>query len=214
MHDIHSHILPGVDDGAPDLAASLAMLEAAKAAGVTSITATPHCRDPYFDYQAMHEAFAELSAAAGDFPLQMGFEVSHHKLMELGFAWAPHLCLAGTNTLLLELSVGASPSRFSEYERSIFTLQGMGLNIVIAHPERYVAIQHDIDLAEELVSMGCKLQLSCDFISGGRLRQGRRPAVRLLKEGLVSYLASDAHVPAHYDLLQRAYKKYGHLLVG
>ena len=53
MRDMHCHILPGVDDGARDLDESLAMLEAAKTAGVTSIVCTPHCREPYFDYDAM-----------------------------------------------------------------------------------------------------------------------------------------------------------------
>ena len=50
MRDMHCHILPGVDDGARDLNESLAMLDAARQAGVTSIVCTPHCRDPYFDY--------------------------------------------------------------------------------------------------------------------------------------------------------------------
>lgn len=96
MRDIHCHILPGVDDGARDLAMSLSMLEAAKAAGVTSIVCTPHCRDPYFDYDAMWAAFRELQAHADGFPLQMGFEVAHPKLMELGVEqWAPYLCLTG-----------------------------------------------------------------------------------------------------------------------
>ena len=80
LRDIHCHILPGVDDGAPDLAGSLKMLEAAKEAGVTSIVCTPHCRDPYFDHNAMWNAFYELQAHADGFPLQMGFEVAHPKL--------------------------------------------------------------------------------------------------------------------------------------
>ena len=72
MRDLHCHILPGVDDGAPDLEASLAMLEAAKGAGITSIVCTPHVRDPYFDYEAMRQAFELLCAHAGGFPLAMG----------------------------------------------------------------------------------------------------------------------------------------------
>ena len=61
MRDIHCHILPGVDDGAADLDESLAMLEAAKRAGVTRIVCTPHCRDPYFDYDKMWDAFEPVS---------------------------------------------------------------------------------------------------------------------------------------------------------
>lgn len=84
MRDIHCHILPGVDDGAADLEESLAMLEAAKRAGVTRIVCTPHCRDPYFDYDKMWDAFELLRDNADGFPLQMGFEVNHRKLVELG----------------------------------------------------------------------------------------------------------------------------------
>ena len=51
MRDIHCHILPGVDDGAANLEQSLAMLEAARAVGVTHMVCTPHCRDPYFDFE-------------------------------------------------------------------------------------------------------------------------------------------------------------------
>ena len=101
MRDIHCHILPGVDDGARDLDESLAMLEAAKQVGVTSIVCTPHCRDPYFDYDAMWDAYELLVAHASGFPLQMGFEVNHRKLMELGMQWAEYLHFDGSNEFLL-----------------------------------------------------------------------------------------------------------------
>ena len=81
MRDLHCHILPGVDDGARDLDESLRMLEAAKAVGITSITCTPHCRSPYFDFDKMWAAYHLLVAHAGGFPLQMGFEVNHVMLM-------------------------------------------------------------------------------------------------------------------------------------
>ena len=114
MRDMHCHILPGVDDGSRSLEESLQMLEAAKAAGITSITCTPHCRDPYFDYEAMWQAFYELEDAAGGFPLQMGFEVNHRKLMDLGLEWAQALHFNGSNEFLLELSTSAMPSRYAD----------------------------------------------------------------------------------------------------
>ena len=212
MRDLHCHILPGVDDGAQSLDESLRMLEAAKAAGITSITCTPHCRDPYFDYDAMWQAFYDLEDAADGFPLQMGFEVNYRKLMELGMDWAKVLHFDESNEFLLELSSRATPSRFADYERTIFELQGMGYEVIIAHPERTVAIQKDINIAYELVEMGCKLQASTDFIAGGRFGRERRPAVKMLKEGLYSYLASDAHDTHHYDLFAKAWHKYADML--
>ena len=213
MRDLHCHILPGVDDGAEDLNESLAMFEAARRAGVTSITCTPHCRKPYFDYIPMWRAFRAFESAVHvideSFPLQMGFEVNYRKLMELGLGWAERLHFDGSNEFLLELSTNASPSRFGDYERTIFELQGLGYTVIIAHPERYVAIQRDISIAEELVHMGCRLQVSADFLKGGRLGRERRPAMRMLKAGLYTYVASDAHYPKHYAYLAQVVNRWG-----
>jgi protein-tyrosine phosphatase len=212
MRDMHCHILPGVDDGSRSLEESLQMLEAAKAAGITSITCTPHCRDPYFDYEAMWQAFYELEDAAGGFPLQMGFEVNHRKLMDLGLEWAQALHFDGSNEFLLELSTSAMPSRYADYERTIFALQGMGYEVIIAHPERYMAIQEDIEIARDLVKMGCELQASTDFVAGGRFGNELKPAKRMLEEGLYTYFGSDAHNVGHYDCLSRALAKFGKYL--
>ncbi|MGI6106222.1 MAG: tyrosine-protein phosphatase [Raoultibacter sp.] len=208
MRDIHCHILPGVDDGARDLEASLAMLDAAKRAGITSIVCTPHVRDPYFDYDAMREAYEVLRAHAGGFPLAMGWEVNHAKLMELGMEWAEQLCFEGTNEFLLELSSRCRAHDFEVYERTIFELQGMGYTVIIAHPERYLAIQEDVEIARDLVRMGCKLQASADFVAGGRLGREKKHAKKLFEENLYSYIASDAHCVDHYACFAEARETY------
>lgn len=208
MRDMHCHILPGVDDGAHDLDESLRMLEAAKAAGVTSIVCTPHCRDPYFDYDAMWDAFELLRDHVDGFPLTMGFEVNHAKLMSLGMEWASYLAFDGGSEFLLELSTRADKLMFNEYERTIFELQGMGYTVIIAHPERYRAVQDDIDVARRLVKMGCKLCASADFIAGGRFGKEKKPAKKLFEENLYSFIASDAHRVEHYDYLARARREY------
>ncbi len=204
MRDIHSHILPGVDDGAPDIKASLEMLEAAKAAGVTSIVCTPHCREPFFDYAAMNEAFRELTAAAPDFPFTMGFEVNHSKLMDLGLEeWAPKLGVSGSNDFLLELSSRCTADDCQDSERTILALQALGYRVIVAHPERYRAIQEDLSLAQRLIDLGCRLQASADFIDGGRLGREKKPATRLFNQMAYSFVASDAHRPEHYEMLGR-----------
>lgn len=209
MRDMHCHILPGVDDGAKDMEMSLAMFEAAKAAGVTSIVCTPHCRDPYFDYEAMWNAYHALKAEVGDFPLTMGFEVNHTKLMELGVEeWAPYLHFDGSNEFLLELSSRCDERDFEDYERTIFELQGMGYEVIIAHPERYRAIQQNTDIAVRLVRMGCRLQASADFVAGGRLGKERKPAKKMFDQLLYRYIASDAHRPEHYAYLAHAVQEY------
>lgn len=208
MRDIHCHILPGVDDGAQNLDESLAMLEAAKRAGVTSIVCTPHCRDPYFDYDKMWDAYELLQANAGGFPLTMGFEVNHAKLMDLGMQWAEYLHFDGSNEFLLELSTIAGKLEFEEYERTIYELQGMGYEVIIAHPERYHAIQKDITMAQRLMRMGCKLQASADFVAGGRFGKEKKPAQRMFDDLMYTYIASDAHNVEHYNQLAQARANY------
>lgn len=213
MRDLHCHILPGVDDGAADLDASLRMLEAARAVGVTSMVCTPHARGPYFDYRKMLDAFGEFRDAAAQaapgMHVSMGFEVAHRELVRLGVEkWAPYLRFAETNEFLLELDAGCEAVDFRDYERTIYELQGMGYTVVIAHPERYRAIQKDLQIARDLVESGCKLQASADFIAGGRFGREKRPAKRMFREGLYSYIASDAHRPEHYAYLARACAEY------
>ena len=209
MRDIHSHILPGVDDGARDLDESLAMIAAAKAVSVTEIVCTPHVRDPYFDYDAMWDAYDALVAHADGFPLQMGFEVNHAKLMDLGMQWVDYLHFDGSDEFLLELSSRATEVEFADYERTIFELQGKGYEVIIAHPERYRAVQKNPDLAVRLARMGCKLQASADYIDGGRLGREKKPAEKLFAEGLYDYIGSDAHFPGHYESLRRALEQNG-----
>ena len=209
MRDIHCHILPGVDDGARTLDESLQMLQAAKDAGITSIVCTPHCRSPYFDFDKMWKAFHLLKSKAGDFPLQMGFEVNIAKLKRLGLEWADKLHFDGSNEFLLELEDDANEVDFREYNRVVYELQGMGYEVIIAHPERYKAIQNNLELAREFMRMGCKLQASSDFLNGGRKfsiggGKVKTTAVRLFDEMRYSYIASDAHNVKHYAAFKKA----------
>ena len=145
-------------------------------------------------------------------PCAWASRVNIRKLRELGMDWAPYLCFQDSKTLLLELSTHATKRDFEEYEREIYELQGMGLDVIIAHPERYKAIQEDTSIAERLVSCGCVLQASADFIRGGRMGKERKPAQRLFEAGLYTYIASDAHCVEHYEAFSEAVYKFGHML--
>lgn len=209
MRDIHCHILPGVDDGSCDMQMSLAMFDAALDAGVTSIVCTPHVRRPYFDYGRMLQAYREFKDAVSPFPVTMGWEVAHAELVHLGIReWAPLLGYGDSDEFLLELDSGCTASDYEDYERTIYALQGMGFEVIIAHPERYKAIQKDIELVRRLVRMGCRLQASADFIAGGRLGREKRTAKKMFEAGLYSHIASDAHRPEHYRYLVKAMDRY------
>lgn len=192
------------------------MLDAARQVGITSIVCTPHAREPYFDYEAMWAAYNlfvdAAQAEAPGFPIQMGFEVNYLKLIELGYEWIDHLALRDSGEFLLELQTRCKPSDFENYFRAIYEIQGRGYQVIIAHPERYQAIQEDIELAYQLVEMGCELQASTDFVAGGRFGKELKPAKKLLKAGLYTHFASDAHFVSHYADFARAHKKFGKYL--
>lgn len=208
MRDVHCHILPGVDDGSRSLEESLEMIEEAKRAGVTSIICTPHCRDPWFDYDAMWAAFRLLKAEVDKQSMAprmvMGFEVNYKKLMELGMEWADYLA-SETGEFLLELPTGTMPA---DVERIVFELQGRGYTVIIAHPERYRYVQDDIDVVRRFIQSGCKIQVSADFWNEGAFSAVKKTAKKLLDEGLVHYIASDAHGPSGYRTLKEVRKAY------
>lgn len=150
-----------------------------------------------------------ISDAVPHMPMTMGFEVNYNKLMELGMEWASYLHFDGSNDFLLELPVHCDAMDFRDFERTIYELQGLGYRVIIAHPERYLAIQKDPSFAEGLVNMGCQLQASSDFVLGGRLGRERKPAKSLFARGLYSYIASDAHRIEHYHAFAKAHAKFG-----
>lgn len=131
----------------------------------------------------------------------LGFEVYWKKLAELGVETAQNLCIEDTNLLLLEFSTASLPVN---WQRAVYSIQSQGTTVIIAHPERYKAVQDNLDIAYEMKNMGCRLQLSANFVEGGRFDKRHQTAKALLKEGLVDYFASDAHRPEHYAVYTKA----------
>lgn len=208
MRDVHCHILPGVDDGSTSMEESLDMVQAAMRVGVTAITCTPHCSDPWFDYESMWKAFYALQDKLKSISmapkLSMGFEVNYKKLMELGTSWIDDLACQ-TGDFLLEFPTRTLPS---DWERIVFEIQGKGYQVIIAHPERYAPIQENLDIAHRLIEAGCKIQVSSDFYSESKFSSIKKTAKRLFDENLVHYIASDAHRPFAYEAFWHVRKEF------
>lgn len=182
---------------------SVAMLREARASGIDRIVCTPHCRSSHFNYEKIvsHYEALRVQAESMGIWLDLGFEVYWEKLAELGLKAAPSLCFENTNLMLLEFSCGSLPP---SWQRIIYELQGLGIQPIIAHPERYQPIQKNIEIAYEMKEMGCLLQLSSNFVEGGWRSRRRKTAIELLKNDLVDYLASDAHQPEDYESYRKA----------
>ena len=202
--DIHTHILPGVDDGAPNLESSMGMLRRAKDLNVGTIVATPHLRRAK-DIERLHASFEKFRghATAAGIRLLMGFEV-HYRMLE-DMERLRECVIEGTNLLLLELPEGAL---MPNWHTILVDLAEAGIHPVIAHPERYRYIQNDIDYAAQIRSFGCEMQIDARALNGLPLSNERRCAQKLFREGYCDYIASDAHKPEDYSHLEKAFAKY------
>lgn len=200
MIDLHCHILPAIDDGAIDLDMALEMARMAQADGIRTIACTPHI------YPGMYEnTAAGIRAAIAEFQAILDREgIALHLVEGADVHLTPDLLadihkgliptLAGSRYLLLEPPHHVAPPRFEE---SVFQLMAAGLVPVITHPERLRWIEEHYDVFERLADRGAWMQITAGALTG---RHGERPQYwgqRMLDEGRVHLLATDAHHPRH-----------------
>ena len=198
MIDLHCHILPGLDDGARDLADAVAMARIARDDGIASIVATPHVNKGSFEFpdlgvfDAARARLTEaLEAESVGVAILPGAEVHiTHGLLGDVRSRGRGLCLAGSSYLIVEFP---SDHVFSGARDLFFDLMSEGVVPVIAHPERNSMFARSPELLFELVSMGALAQ-----VNAGSLLENHGPetgeAVRgLLRHGLVHFIASDGH---------------------
>lgn len=210
MLDEHCHIVWDVDDGSESLEESYDMLAAAARAGITQIVATPHMRWSDFDNDKVVERFNELSTVAYErhgIQMWLGYEVYYKTLIKRGLHTAAQFVTAGTNNLLIEFNSGEGVP--DGWDQTFYTLQSTyGLDITVAHPERYTSVLADFGIVYKMKDMGCRIQVSAGDLFGGMFNAGAKCAKRIIDEGLCDALVSDAHCAAHYADFQRAVRKF------
>jgi protein-tyrosine phosphatase len=193
--DLHCHLLPGIDDGAPDLDTSLAMARVAIAGGVEEIVATPHVsghfrNDPETFADRVAELQDALDAAALPLRVRTGAELAHSIFSELSDDALRAAALGGGNYLLVEPPY-AGPAPF--IGRLVEDLQQAGFGVLLAHPERIGAFQRNIGLLESLVDAGCLCSVTAGSLTGQFGGAVKRFTQELFARALVHNLASDAH---------------------
>jgi tyrosine-protein phosphatase YwqE len=200
MIDIHSHILPGIDDGARDLAEALALARAYVADGVTQVVATPHIYPGVFDNtpDTVGAAFDLLQEALvrEGIPLRLsrGAEVRvSEELPELVLRQQLLFLDSGQREMrhvLLELPDGQIPVGT---DRLVDWLLQRQIRPVLAHPERNKAVMADPLKMRPFVTRGCRLQVTAGAVLGQFGDKAQRAARALLDQGWVTAVASDAH---------------------
>jgi protein-tyrosine phosphatase len=193
--DLHAHFLPGLDDGAKTAQMGLQMVDALAALGFGTIHATPHQRAGRFmpARQAIDAAFDSLrtEAVAHHPELSIGLaaenfwdEIFHERVQRGGLP-----CYPGGKAFLFEINPQQMPPRI---ENTLFEIRLTGRLPVMAHPERYVAVQEDISRAEA-IGRSAAMLIDLGALDGAHGRPAMKTARRLLEEGLVHAAASDVH---------------------
>lgn len=225
MIDLHSHLLPFVDDGAEDWDRARTALEAVSAAGVRTATVTPHVRGSLslepggFDARVAEldtvwPEFVELAAATapGTRVLRAAEVMLDRPDVDLS---DPRIRLDGTRFVLVEFPHMSVPPRSVE---TLYELRRRGWTPVLAHPERYRGLARPVETAAEWRQAGAVLQVNAGSVLGAYGVTAREAALLLLQKGLVDVMASDYHargrfpVPAARALLQKEYGAPAELL--
>ena len=214
--DIHTHILPNVDDGARDMGDGLQMVQLAYQNGTRTLVLTPHYRgkfknDPQYLRQKF-EIFCQVVAEHyPDMKLYLGNEVYYEQetpeLLETGQA----MTINDSQYCLLEFSPG---SLRSQIVSGISETVRYGFTPIIAHVERYSAFRKETELIDEVLEMGVLIQLNADSVMGKYGMGVRHFCEKLLKAKKVHFIASDAHntqkrPPLLRECWWKVYKKCG-----
>ncbi len=215
--DIHTHLLPGVDDGAQSLSQSLRLLRMAWDDGTRIVVLTPHYRGRYKQNtpETLQENFAWLREMAAaelpDMKLYLGQEIAYENGVPEALHRGRVLTVNGSDWALLEFHTNSLRSHIIT---GVAETVRCGFVPIVAHVERYDICRSDPSLVEELLDMGALLQLNADSVLGGNGFAVKRFCRRLLKERKAHFVASDAHDPVHRppllrDCFLKIHKKYG-----
>ena len=191
--DIHSHILPEVDDGPKSWDVSVAMCRAAAADGITHQVATPHANDRYhYDREYLRGLVAHLQQLVGDAPrLSLGcdFHLSYENIQD-ALAHPTRYVIDGTRYLLVEFSNYSVPQQTTE---SFLRLGDCGITVIITHPERNPILRESLQRVVEWAEQGCVIQMTGSALTGFWGERTRRAAQWLLERQAVHVIATDAH---------------------
>lgn len=206
--DIHSHFLPGIDDGAKTMEESIELILKMSSYGIQNLTTTPHVmagvwensseaildkRDLVLEELEKRDlSFIKLEAAA-EYMLDEQFVELLKKR---------DLLTLGEDTLLVEMSYLNAPVNLFEL---LFDIQMAGYQPILAHPERYCFYHHDFEIFHKLKEAGFRFQLNLLSLTGYYGNSIQKIAELLLKKGMIDFTGSDTHHMKHLE----AFKKIG-----
>lgn len=202
--DMHSHFLPGIDDGSKNLEESIMLLRNMADLGYTHIVTTPHVFIDYYPNttQTIQDALALVQTAIKENNINLQLKAAAEYYIDdyfMGLLEREPLLPIYKNEVLVEFSMMFEPPILAQ---ALFNMQTAGYKPIIAHPERYVFFHHNIDKYRELKDRGCLLQMNMLSIAGYYGQNVKMIAEQLLAKGLYDYCGTDAHHEKHLGVLK------------
>lgn len=196
MIDIHSHIIPNVDDGARSVEETFNILKEAQEAGFTDVILTSHFLLNYYETNAQELIFWKeklqevLKKQGTKINLHSGMEIYITNQMEELLENKKILTLANSRYMLIELPLATNVKYF---DYVVYYLEAKGIKPIIAHPERYKCVQKDPDIVEEYIEKGCLIQCNYGSIVNLYGSEAEKTIKTILKKNQVHFLGSDVH---------------------
>ena len=211
MIDIHSHVLPGIDDGSKNMDMSLEILQGLEEQGITDLICTPHyiaesCQASPRDENGKILKELQEKAAKKDIKinLYLGNEIYIDKDI-LKLLRSKKISPLGKNKyLLVELPMSGE---FQQYDDILLNLKQKGWNVILAHPERYHSFQKNYKKITELYQQGILLQCNLGSFIGQYGRHAKKTAQKIAKDKLMFCVGTDIHRPRDYNEIAKAQKK-------
>ena len=196
--DMHSHLIPGIDDGSPSLEESEQLILGLKKAGYHKLITTPHVIGEFYPNtkEILQEGHAKLQQYLKERHINIDIEIAAEYYLDNYFLMEvlPHgLLTFGDNNVLVEVSMAGWPRNIDEI---LFRIQSLGYKPILAHPERYV-FEEQPDVFLKLKEKGILMQLNLLSVTGYYNKIVKTNADNYLKSGLYDFCGTDAHHARH-----------------
>lgn len=203
--DMHSHLIPGIDDGSPDMDTSIQLIEGLRDAGYEKLITTPHLMFDMYpnNRQIITRGYEKLKAELKKRKINMDLRAAAEYFLDDHFDSLLEkdepLLTIKDNLVLVEFSFASAPL---DYKEKLFNLQMKGYKPILAHPERYTYFHQRPEVYEELRNAGCLFQVNILSLTGYYGKGVAQMAARLFKLGQIELLGTDLHHHRHLEHLQ------------
>ena len=214
--DVHSHFIPGIDDGAKTIEDSIELISAMKDFGYRKVITTPHIMSDYYRNTpaVILEGLAKVRAALKENNIDIEVDAAAEYNVDADFTEKiekKELLTFGDNYVLFELPFMQEPDVLKDV---IWQLQSAGYKPVLAHVERYQFWHQHWDKFEDMVNRGVLLQMNIGSLTGSYGPEVQKIAEKLIDNDMISLLGSDCHHMGHVEMIDSARtKEYIHKIV-